>query len=106
MDLVENLGCLCANGAANYVGVYRVVHRHVKCWKESEDAVVLSAVPTSQDTTVDAEVEEGEAKVWDVVDVADDHLLASHFNGDGSFVRNSNLAVVGERDVLVVDTFV
>ena len=41
-----------------------------------------------------------------MVDVAYDHLLASHFNGDGSFARNANLAVIGERDVLVVDAVV
>ena len=41
-----------------------------------------------------------------MVDVAYDHLLASHFIGDGSFARNANLAVIGERDVLVVDAVV
>ena len=58
------------------------------------------------DVEVDVEIEEGEAKVRDVVDVVDDHLLASQFNGDGSFARNANLAVIGERDVLVVDAVV
>ena len=41
-----------------------------------------------------------------MVDVAEDHLLASHFNGDGSFASNYILTVAGERDVLVVDTVV
>ena len=63
-------------------------------------------VPTARDAAVDAEAEEGEAKVRDMVDVADDHLLSPHFNGDSSFSRNANLAVVDERDVLVVDAVV
>ena len=78
----------------------------MKRWEEVEDAVVVAVIPTSQDAAVGAEAEEGEAKVWYVVDVGDDHFLASHFNGNGSFASNVNLAVVGNRDVLVVDVVV
>ena len=45
-------------------------------------------VPTARDAAVYAEAEEGGAKVRDMVDVKDDHLLVSHFNGDGSFASN------------------
>ena len=55
---------------------------------------------------MDAEVEEGETKVLDVVDVVDDHLIAPHFNDDGFFAINANLAVVNERDILVVGAVV
>ena len=48
----------------------------------------------------------GGAKVWDGVEIADDNLLALHFNGDGSLARNANLAVVDKHDVLVVDVVV
>ena len=106
MDVVKNLGCLAANEATAHIGVYHVVHRHVKYWEEAEDMVVVDVVPTAMDVEVDVEIEEGEAKVRDVVDVVDDHLLASQFNGDSSFSRNANLAVIGERDVLVVDAVV
>ena len=37
-------------------------------------------VPTARDAAVDEEDEEGEAKVRDMVNVVDDHLLASLFN--------------------------
>ena len=106
LDIVKHLGCIASNGAAAHIGVYRIVHRHVKRWEEAEDAVVTAVVPTAQDAVVDADAEEGEAKVSDVVDVADDHLLVPHFNGDGFFASNVNLAVVGERDILVVDAVV
>ena len=63
-------------------------------------------VPTARDAAVNAKAEEGELKVRDVVDAADDHLLAPHLNGNCSFARNANLTVVDERDVLVVDAVV
>ena len=106
LDVVEHLGRLAANEAAAHVGVNRVVHRHVKRREESEDAVIVAVVSTARDAAVDTEAEEGEAKVRDVVDVSNDHLLAYHFNGDGSFASNANLSVVDERDVLVVDMVV
>ena len=103
LDVVEHLGCLAANGEVAHVGFDRVVHSHVKRREEVEDAVFVAVVSTAWDAAVEVEAEEGKAKVRDVLDVVDDHLLASHFNGDGSFVENVNLAVVSERDVLVVD---
>ena len=106
MYVVKHLGCLAANGAAAHVSVYLVVHRHVKRWEGAEDAVVVAVVPTARHAAVDSEAEYGEVKVQDVVDVTDDHLLAPHFNVNGSFDRNENLDIVGERDVLVVDAVV
>ena len=103
MDIVEHLGCLAANRATAHKGVYRVVHSHVKRSEEAEDAVVVAVLPTARDAAVDTEAEKGEAKVRDMVDDADDHLLEPHFNDNGSFARNANLTVVGELDVLVVD---
>ena len=103
LDVVEHLGRLAANGEVAHVGFDRVVHSHVKRREEVEDAVFVAVVSTAWDAAVEVEAEEGKAKVRDVLDVVDDHLLASHFNGDGSFVENVNLAVVSERDVLVVD---
>jgi hypothetical protein len=50
---------------------------------------------------VDAEAEQGEAEVRDVVHVADHDLLAPHLDSDGAFARDAHLAVVGEGDVLV-----
>ena len=78
----------------------------MKRWEEEEDVVVVAVVPTARDAEVDTEDEEGEEKVQDVVDVAYDHLLDPHFNGNGSFSRNANLAVFRERDLLIVDAVV
>ena len=50
---------------------------------------------------MDAEAEQGEAEVRDVVHVSDYDLLAPHFYGDGAATRNADLAVVGKGDVLV-----
>ena len=106
MDVVKHLGCIAANGAAYHLGVYHIIQPHVKRLEESEYAIVVAVVPTARDAAVDVEAEEGEAKVQDVVDVADDHLIAPHFNDDGSFARNANLAVIDERDILVVGAVV
>ena len=106
MDVVKHLGCIAANGAADHLGVYHIIQPHVKRLEESEYAIVVAVVPTAQDAAVDAEAEKGEAKVQDIVDVADYHILAPHFNGGGSSARNANLAVVGKRAVLVVDVVV
>ena len=106
MDIVEHLGCLAANRATAHKGVYRIVHSHVKRSEEAEDAVVVAVLPTTRDAAVDTEAEKGEAKVRDVVDDADDHLLDPHFNGNGSFSRNANLAVFRERDLLIGDAVV
>ena len=71
---------------------------------ESEDTVVFTVVPKAWDAAVEEEDEEGGAKVRYMVNVVDDHILASLFNDDGSLAINANLAVVGEHDVLVVDS--
>ena len=41
-----------------------------------------------------------------MVDVADDDILAAHVDGDDALARDGSLAIVGESDVLVVDTMV
>ena len=39
-----------------------------------------------------------------MVDVANDDILAAHFDGDDALARDGSLAIVGKSDVLVVDT--
>ena len=56
----------------------------------------------AEDASVDADTEEREAQVGDVVDVANDDVPAAHVDGDESFASNWNLAIIGEGDVLVV----
>ena len=41
-----------------------------------------------------------------MVDGADDDILAAHVDGDDALARDGSLAIVGESDVLVVDTMV
>ena len=41
-----------------------------------------------------------------MADVADDDILAAHVDGDDALSRDGSLAIVGESDVLVVDTLV
>ena len=60
-------------------------------------------VATARDVPVNAEAEQGEAEIWDVVHVTDDNLLAPHLYGDGAAACNADLAVVIKGDVLVVD---
>ena len=50
---------------------------------------------------MDAEAEEGEAEVRDVVHVSDHDPFAPHFDSDGAATRNAYLAVVSKGDVLV-----
>ena len=55
---------------------------------------------------MDAEAEEREAQVGDVVDVGNDNFLAAHVDGDESFAGNWNFDIVGEGDVLIVHSAV
>ena len=41
-----------------------------------------------------------------MVDVADDDILAAHVDDNDALSRDGSLAIVGESDVLVVDTMV
>ena len=41
-----------------------------------------------------------------MVYIADDDILAAHVDGDDALSRDGSLAIVGESDVLVVDTMV
>ena len=59
-------------------------------------------VPASGHLSMDAEAEQREAEIRDVVHVAYHDLLAPHFYSDGAFACDANCAVVGEGDVLVV----
>ena len=63
-------------------------------------------IATTWYAPVDAEAEQGEAEVRDVVHVPDDDLLAPRFNSDGAATCYADFAVVGEGDVLIVDAVV
>ena len=59
-------------------------------------------VSAADDAEMDAETEEKETQGGDVVDVAEDDLLAAHVDGDDTLASNWNLAIFGEGDVLIV----
>jgi hypothetical protein len=106
MDVVEHLDVGGADQSARDVGVDLVVHVYLEGWEEAAYPVVVAVVATAGDIPVDVEAEEREAEVQDVVHVANDDLIAPLFYGDGAPPRNADLTVVGEGDVLVVDTVV
>ena len=101
MDVVEGLGG-SAEGAACDVLVNLVIHFKTKGGGKDDDVFIDAVVSAAEDAAVDAETEEREAQVGDVVDVANDDVPAAHVDGDDSFASNWNLAIVGEGDVLVV----
>ena len=63
-------------------------------------------VSAAGDAAVYAYTEERKTQGGDVVDVADDDILAAHVDGDDALSRNGSLAIVGESDVLVIDAMV
>ena len=69
---------------------------------ETTHAVAVAVVPASGHPSVDAEAEQREAEIRDVVHVADPDLFAPDFDSDGAFTRDTHFAVVGESDMLVV----
>ena len=56
----------------------------------------------AEDAAADAEAEDRETQGGEVVDVADDNLLAAHVDGNDALASNQSLAIFGESDVLVV----
>ena len=82
------------------------VHFETEWGDEDEDAFVVTVVSIAKDAAVDLETEDKETQGGDVVDVANDDILAAHVDGDDALSRDGSLDIVGESDVLVVDTMV
>ena len=100
LDVVKHLRA-AADGVARDDCVHLVVDVQSEAWEDADDAVVVAVEAAALDATVDAEAEEREAEVGDVVDVADGNGLAPHDHCDGADAVDGNCLVVGERDHLV-----
>ena len=105
LDVVKGLG-RAAEGAVCDVVVHLIIHFKTEGGVKDEDAFVVAVISAAEDAAVDAEAEEREAQVGDVVDVANDAVHAIHVDGNDALPRDGSLAIVGENDVLVVDAMV
>ena len=83
---------------ARDVGVDLVIDVDLEGGEEAAHTVVVAVVAAAGDPSVDLEAEQGKAKVWDVVHVTDDNLLASHLDGNGATACKADMAVVGEGE--------
>ena len=87
MDVVKDLGG-AAEGVACDVVVHLIIYFKTEGGVKDEDAFVVAVISAAEDAAVDAEAEEREAQVGDVVNVTNDDILASHVDGDDSFAGN------------------
>ena len=101
MDVVKDRD-RATKGAAVDVCVDFVVHLDPELGEEDENAIVVAVISTAGHAAVNAEAKEGAAKAGDVLDLADDHLLTPHVDGDNALACSGDVAVVGKRAVLVI----
>ena len=76
--------CGTADGAAHNVVVDFVVDCQAERQEEDDGSLVVAVVAAAGDAAVETQAEQGETESRDMVDVADDDLLAAHFDGDNA----------------------
>ncbi len=106
LDVVEDLVLGGADGPACHVRVDLIVDIKGEGGEDTHDAVVVAVVTAAGDAAVDAEAEEWEPQGRDVVHVADDDAPTPHVDRNGAATGDRHAGVVGQSDVLAIDSMV